>query len=163
VVAPWICDEIRSTNAELCERPYRSSDIEGTWLALAATDDPEVNHTVHDDGELARVWVNSADDPRSCSFTLPALLRRGPVSIAVSTSGRSPALAAWLRTQIGAQLGPEIGELAVLLSEVRDELKASGRSTENVDWRLALDWDMLELIKTGQVARARERLQACLS
>ena len=51
----------------------------------------------------------------------------------------------------------------MLLSEVRDEIKASGRSTEDVDWRRALDWDMLELIKAGQLALARERLKACLS
>jgi precorrin-2 dehydrogenase/sirohydrochlorin ferrochelatase len=163
VVAPVISDEIKATPVQKAEREYRRSDLEGAWLVIAATDDPEVNDEVYTDGENAHVWVNSADDPEACSFTLPAVLRRGPVTVAVSTSGHSPALAAWLKGQIADQLGPEIAELAVLLSEARDQLKAAGRSTEEVDWRPALDWDMLELIKAGQLARARERLQACLS
>ena len=163
VVAPVISDEIKATPVQKAEREYRRSDLEGAWLVIAATDDPEVNDEVYTDGENAHVWVNSADDPEACSFTLAAVLRRGPVTVAVSTSGHSPALAAWLKGQIADQLGPEIAELAVLLSEARDQLKAAGRSTEEVDWRPALDWDMLELIKAGQLARARERLQACLS
>ena len=83
--------------------------------------------------------------------------------VTVSTAGHSPALAGWLRGQLAAQLGPEVGLLAELLSEARDQLKAAGRSTEEVDWRPALDSDMLELIRSGRTAQARERLQACLS
>lgn len=164
VVAPSVDPSIRSRGeVAILERPYRSGDLDGAWLAIAATDDPEVNRQVHDDGEALRVWVNAADDPPACSFTLPAVLRRGPVQIAVSTSGHSPALAAWIRSQIGEILGPEVALLAEWLSEAREEMKASGRSTEDVDWRTALDSDMLELIRSGQVALARERLQACLS
>ena len=164
VVSPSVDPSIRSrADVAIRERPYRSGDLDGAWLAIAATDDPEVNRQVHDDGEALRVWVNAADDPAACSFTLPAVLRRGPVQIAVSTSGHSPALAAWIRSQIGEILGPEVALLAEWLSEAREEMKASGRSTEDVDWRTALDSDMLELIRSGQVALARERLQACLS
>lgn len=163
VVAPSICDDIRAGSAVLVERAYRTGDLDGAWLAIAATDDPAVNGQVHADGLAARVWVNAADDPAACSFTLPAVVRRGPVSVAVSTGGHSPALAGWLRDRIAEGLGPEIGALAELLSEARDELQASGRSTEGLDWRRALDSDMLELIRTGRLAQARERLQACLS
>jgi len=132
-------------------------------LAIAATDDPAVNRAVYDDGERAGVWVNSADDPASCSFTLPAVVRRGPVTAAVSTGGRSPALASWLRAKLEAEIGPEYEVLAELLAAERAELKRAGRSTETVDWKRALDSDMLHLIQTGQIERARERLQACLS
>lgn len=164
VVAPSVDPSIRSRGeVAIFERAYRAGDLDGAWLAIAATDDPEVNRRVHDDGEALRVWVNAADDPPACSFTLPAVLRQGPVQIAVSTSGHSPALAAWIRSQIGEILGPEVALLAEWLSEAREEIKASGRSTEDVDWRTALDSDMLELIRSGQVALARERLQACLS
>jgi precorrin-2 dehydrogenase/sirohydrochlorin ferrochelatase len=163
VVAPKIDDAIRSRPVELVERPYRAGDLDGAWLAIVATDDAEVNGAVHADGEAARVWINAADDPPACSFTLPAVVRRGPVMVTVSTSGHSPALASWLRGQVAHQLGPEVGVLAELLSEARDELKAAGRSTEDVDWRPALDWDMLALIRSGRTAQARERLQACLS
>ncbi len=96
------------------------------------------------------MWVNAADDPSACSFTLPAVVRQGPVMVTVSTAGHSPALASWIRGQLAAQLGPEVGLLAEWLSEAREELKAAGRSTEDVDWRPALDWDMLELIRSGR-------------
>ena len=163
VVAPEISEQIRARGVRLVERPYRTGDLDEAWLAIVATDDPEVNRAVYAEGEAARMWVNAADDPAACSFTLPAVVRRGPVMVAVSTAGRSPALASWLRDEVAAQVGPEVGLLAEWLSEARGQLKAAGRSTEDVDWRPALDWDMLELIRSGRTAQARERLQACLS
>jgi siroheme synthase-like protein len=163
VIAPEVCEEIRAMPVEVVQRPYQSGDLDVAWLVIAATDDPEINQQVHADGRQARVWVNAADDPDACSFLLPAVVRQGPITVAVSTSGHSPALAGWLKDQIAAQIGPEMALLAELLSEARDELKAAGRSTEDVDWRRALDSDMLELIRTGHTAQARERLQACLS
>jgi precorrin-2 dehydrogenase len=163
VIAPEICEEIKGLPVKVAERPYRRGDLSAAWLALAATDNPSVNRQVFADGQDVRVWVNVADDPEACSFTLPAVMRRGPVTVAVSTSGYSPALAGWIREQIAADVGPEVALLAELLAEARDALKAAGRSTEDVDWRRALDSDMLELIRSGQTAQARERLQACLS
>ena len=163
VIAPDVVPGIRALPVEVEERPYKTGDLAGAWLAIAATDDPAVNRLLHADSQDARVWVNAADDPDACSFTLPAILRRGPVSVAVSTGGHSPALAGWLRDQIGELLGPEIGRLAELLSEARDQLQAAGRSTEGLDWRSALASDMLDLIRDGHLAQARERLQACLS
>jgi siroheme synthase-like protein len=154
---------VRALGVEVIERPYLRGDLETAWLVISATGDPETNRQVYADGRDARVWVNAADDPDACSFTLPAVVRQGPVSVAVSTSGYSPALAGWIKEQIADKLGPEIALLAELLSEARDELKAAGRSTEAVDWRRALDSDMLDLIRSGRTALARERLQACLS
>ena len=82
---------------------------------------------------------------------------------AIGTGGRSPALAAWLKDRLASEIGPEYEVLLDLLSAEREVVRASGRSTEEVDWQKALDSDMLDLIRTGRVARARERLQACLS
>ncbi len=162
VVAPEICDDIRRLDVELVERPYRRDDLEGAWLVVSATDRVEVNRAVSADAEEARVWANAADDPVACAFTLPAVLRRGPVTVAVATGGHSPALAGWLRDRVGELLGPEVGQLAELLSEARASIQASGRSTEGLDWRRALDSDMLDLVRSGQLALARERLEACL-
>jgi siroheme synthase-like protein len=145
------------------ERSYRRGDVAGYRLVIAATDDPAVNRTVYEDGEAEGVWVNSADDPASCAFTLPSVIRQGPVMVTVSTGGRSPALASWLGARLAEQLGPEYGVVGELLSAERDRLKAAGRSTEGLDWQKALDSDMLDLIRSGQIDRARERLQACLS
>jgi siroheme synthase-like protein len=144
-------------------RSFRTGDVAGYWLAVAATGDPAANRAVYDDGEAARVWVNSADDPASCSFTLPAIVRQGPVMVTASTGGHSPALATWLRRRLEVELGPEYAVLAEVLSQQRDHIRAEGRSTEGLDWQAALDSDMLDLIRAGEVAEAKERLRTCLS
>jgi precorrin-2 dehydrogenase / sirohydrochlorin ferrochelatase len=163
VIAPSAGPEVLSTGAAVDERPYLRGDVAGYRLVVAATDDPAVNRAVFEDGEAAGIWVNSADDPSSCSFTLPSVVRRGPIMVTVSTGGHSPALASWLRAHVEDELGPEYETLLGLLSIARDQLKAAGRSTERLDWRKALDSDMLDLIRAGHIDRARERLQACLS
>jgi precorrin-2 dehydrogenase/sirohydrochlorin ferrochelatase len=166
VVAAEVSSAVRSLAPNLAgleERRYRRGEVAGYRLVVAATGDPDVNRAVYEDGEVAEVWVNSADDPASCSFILPAVARRGPLTVAVSTSGYSPALASWLKSHVAEHLGPELVELAELLAEARARLKATGRSTEEVDWRPALDWSMLDLIRSGHQSEAKERLEACLS
>jgi glutamyl-tRNA reductase len=159
VVAPTVDPSIAGEAEVAIERrPYEATDIAGHRLVFAATSDPAVNRSVHDDAEAAGVWVNSADDPANCTFMLPAVARRGPLSIAVSTSGRSPALATWLRRRYEAELGPEYEILADLLSSERAALRAAGRSTEGLDWQSALDAGMLDLIRAGEVQVARERM-----
>lgn len=163
VVAPEVTDEVRAAGVTVVERSYRPADVAGMWLVITATDDPTVNQAVQADGDAGGVWVNAADDPASCSFILPAVVRQGPVMVTVSTSGYSPALATWLKGHVAAEMGPEVAVLAGMLADARAALHAAGRSTEGVDWRPALDWDMLDLIKAGRTAQARERLEACLS
>jgi len=168
VVAKEVLPPVRALDgapgvASIEERPYRRGEVAGYWLAVAATGDSAVNKAVYEDGEAAKVWVNSADDPASCSFILPAVARQGPVSVAVSTSGYSPALASWLKGHAAEHMGPELAELAELLAEARAKVKAQGRSTEDIDWRSSLDWAMLDLIRSGHRAEAKERLEACLS
>jgi siroheme synthase-like protein len=162
VIATVVGEEIRASGVPWQQRPYRRGDLDGAWLAIVATDDPAANRQVFEDGEASGVWVNAADDPASCAFILPAVVRQGPLMVTVSTSGYSPALATWLKAHVAEELGPEFATLAGMLAEARAEVKAAGRSTEDVDWRPALDWSMLALIKAGRTAQARERLQACL-
>ena len=141
---------------------YRPGGLAGYRLVVSAAD-PTFNHALYEEAEAAGVWINSADDPANCSFTLPAVTRRGPVMVTASTGGRSPALATWLRRKFDSELGPEYEVLADLLASERAAIKADGRSTEGLDWQSALDSGMLDLIRAGQVQEARERLQACLS
>jgi precorrin-2 dehydrogenase/sirohydrochlorin ferrochelatase len=129
---------------------------------MAATNDHAVNRAIFEEGEAAGIWVNSADDPAWCSFTLPSVVRQGPIMVTVSTGGRSPALATWLRRRIEARLGPEYQVLVDLLAATREDMRALGRSTEQANWQSVLDSDMLDLIRSGQVSVARERLQAWL-
>ena len=164
VVARRVGPEVRAVEGVTWdERPYERGEVAAYRLAVTATGVHEVDGAVFADGEEAGVWVNSADDPARCSFTLPAVVRRGPVMLTVSTGGHSPALAAWLKERLGGEVGPEYEVLVRLLSEQRDAVRAEGRSTEDLDWRRALESDMLDLIRSGHVQQAKERLQACLS
>jgi precorrin-2 dehydrogenase/sirohydrochlorin ferrochelatase len=163
VVAPRVADELRDrAGVTVEERPYRDGDVAGYRLVLSATDDPAVNRAVHDQAEAAGVWVNSADDPANCTFTLPSVLRRGPMTVAVSTGGHSPGLAAWLRRGLEEEIGPEYETLLDLLAEARAGVQAEGRSTEGIDWQSALDSEILEMIRAGRVNEARERLRSWL-
>ena len=163
VIAASPGPQVTALGVPVERRPYRAGDIDGYRLVIAATDDSAVNRAIFEAGEAAGVWVNSADDPASCSFTLPSVVRRGPIMVTVATGGRSPALAAWLRDRIEAGLGPEYEVLLSLLAEAREAIQASGRSTEQADWQNVLDSDMLELIQAGHPDLARERLQTWLS
>jgi precorrin-2 dehydrogenase/sirohydrochlorin ferrochelatase len=109
------------------------------------------------------VWVNAADDPARCSYTLPARLDRGRVLVTVSTGGHSPALASWLRDQLAEHVGPELDVLVELLAEARADLIAAGRPTLGADWRSALDSGMLDLVRAGRIDEARELLQTSLA
>jgi siroheme synthase-like protein len=162
VVAPDVEPAIPPL-ATVERRPYRRGEVAGYRLAIAATGDPQVNQQVYDDGEAAGVWVNSADDPERCSVTLPAQLKRGRLTVTVSTAGHSPAVASWLRDRLGEELGPEYDTLIGLLSEVRNEVRAGGRSTEGLDWRRVLDSGILDLVRAGRLEDAKERVSACLS
>ena len=163
VIAPEVDDWIAGVAASVHRRAYAAGDVAGFRLVIAATGDPEVDRAIYDEADAAGIWVNAADEPQACSFTLPAVVRRGPIMVTVSTGGHSPALAVWLRSRIEDELGPEYGALLELLSEERAAIQAAGRSTEGLDWISALDSNMLDLIRAGRIREARERLRACLS
>jgi siroheme synthase-like protein len=166
VVAPVLHDEVAAWRAAgrltAEERPFRPDDLDGAWLAVTATDDPAVNAAVHDAGEQRRVWVNSADDPANCSFTLMSVVRRSDVVVAIGTGGRSPALATWLKQHVTEELGPEYETLLELLSEARESLRADGRSSEDADWQAAFGSGILDLVRAGRIAEAKELLRSCL-
>ncbi len=145
------------------ERPFRTDDIEGFQLVITATDQPAVNRQVAMAADARGIWVNSADDPSNCSFTLPARIRQGPLLVTFSTGGRSPAVATWLRRTYQEQFGSEYVTLIEMLSDERRTIRTSGQSTEGLNWQAALDSGMLDLIREGRLAEAKERLQACLS
>jgi precorrin-2 dehydrogenase/sirohydrochlorin ferrochelatase len=163
VVAPSVSQAISGLPVRVERREYVRGEAAAYRLVIAATADPAVNEAVFEDAEAAGVWVNVADDPAHCTFTLPAIARRGPLTVAVSTGAGSPAMAAWLRDRIATDLGGEYEVLLELLSEARTRVRGSGRSTEDVDWLSVLDSRMLDLIRAGDIGKARERLEACLS
>lgn len=135
VVAPMVLPELAQAVAHVEQRPFADDDCTGFRLVLTATDDPAVNAAVAVAATARGVWVNSADDPANCTFILPAVARRGLVTVAVSTGGASPALASHLRSTIaGEVLTEQVERAAVELSRQRDEIHAAGLSTEDVQW-----------------------------
>ncbi|MDQ3145665.1 MAG: bifunctional precorrin-2 dehydrogenase/sirohydrochlorin ferrochelatase [Actinomycetota bacterium] len=163
VVAPEVVAGIADLEGvSVQRRRYRPGEVGDYRLAITATDDPAVNRQVRLDGEASGVWVNSADDPANCSFTLPAVVRQGPIMVTVATGGHSPALATWLRRHVERELDESYALLLDLLAERRAELQQAGIPTEGASWQEALDSGIIDLVRTGQIDRARERLQACL-
>ena len=161
VVAPDVVADITALGVRVEQRPYRRGEVAGYRLVITATG-TEVDGQVFEDAETAEVWVNAADDPAHCSFTLPAVARRGAIQVAVSTGGLSPAMASWLRARFEEELTPELEALLQLLHDEREALRSQGTPTEGLAWREALDSGLLDLVREGRVAEARERLQACL-
>jgi siroheme synthase-like protein len=163
VVAPEVDDALARRGDVMIERRrYRAGEAAGYRLVVTATGDRAVDQQVFDDAEAAGVWVNSADDPERCTFTLPAVVRRDPVVVAVATGGHSPALATWLRRRLADELGPEVAVLAGLLGEARSRVKASGRSTEDLDWQALLDDGLLDVLVVEGEDAARARIDAWL-
>jgi siroheme synthase-like protein len=101
------------------------ADLEGVFIVIAATDDTEVNIAVYDDAERRAMLVNVVDVPPLCNFILPAIVRTGPLAIAISTAGASPALAKRMKREIEAQFGEPYARLALLLNEVRGWAKGT--------------------------------------
>jgi siroheme synthase-like protein len=129
VVAPQAHPELQQLALEGSiaweQRTYESSDLEGAFLVIAATDDTAVNTAVHADAEARAMLVNVADVTPLCNFILPAIVRNGPLAIAISTAGASPALAKRMKREIAELFGEEYAQLAVLLNDVRDWAKAT--------------------------------------
>jgi precorrin-2 dehydrogenase/sirohydrochlorin ferrochelatase len=119
VVAPAAVPELHALGVEWLPREYESGDLDGRFLVVAATSDEALNRRVFADAEARGLLCNVADVPGLCSFILPAVHREGPIAVAVSTGGASPALAQHLRWQVAELVGPEHAELARRLEALR--------------------------------------------
>jgi precorrin-2 dehydrogenase/sirohydrochlorin ferrochelatase len=129
LVAPEAVPELQELAAEgsirWLRREYRTGDLERTFIAIAATDDTDTNVRVYEDAERRAMLVNVVDVPPLCNFILPAIVRTGPLAIAISTAGASPALAKRIKRQIADEFGEEYARLAILLNEVRGWAKGT--------------------------------------
>ena len=135
VVSPAFVDEFSTMpNATLVQRTYETGDTEGFQLVITATGNHDVDQMIYNEGNARGTWVNSADDPDRCSFYLAATHRDGNVIVAVSTEGKSPALASHLRNTIAAQLPNNLADIAIELDRQRSEIKDQGVSTESINW-----------------------------
>ena len=129
LIAPDAIEPLRELAAEGSirweERGYETGDLEATFIAIAATNDTDVNIRVFEDAEQRAMLVNVVDVPPLCNFILPAIHRTGPLAIAISTAGASPALAKRLKREIGEAYGEPYARLAEILNEARGWAKGS--------------------------------------
>jgi precorrin-2 dehydrogenase/sirohydrochlorin ferrochelatase len=140
--------------------------VEGYALAICATDDARVNRQVFEEAESRNIPVNVVDVPALCRFIVPSALRQGDLCIAVSTGGKSPALARKIRRELEAQFGPEYATLLELLGRYRSRMKA--RFPEDFEsraraWEYLVASDLLDLIREGKVDEAEHRVATCIS
>jgi precorrin-2 dehydrogenase/sirohydrochlorin ferrochelatase len=159
VLSPMFVDEFHSLPVTLVQREYASGDIDAFRLVITATGNTPVNQQIFDECEAKGIWINSADDPDRCAFTLPAALRRGDLMVTVSTGGASPALASWLRSHLELSIVPEFEEVVSRLAIERARIHAQGESTENVQWQPIIAGVMADLGMTCPVVREVETAQ----
>jgi len=154
VLAAAPCAELRRLPVQLLRRGYRPGDLRGFWLAI----DCEATRGLAEEAARERVLLNTVDQPAACDFIAPALVRRGPLQIAVSTSGESPFLAAAVKNMIDRLLGSEWGAFTALMGELRRELRRQGapRQAQLDAFRRLLASNARELLARGDHAGAQE-------
>ncbi len=160
VISPELCPGLaalaQNRMIKVVPRFYRNGDLSGAFLAIAATDDADTNQRVSDEAHTGRVMVNVVDDAEKSDFIAPSYLRRGGLTIAVSTSGQSPALARKIRTRLEALFQEQYGDLARLVQEVRAEIKHDGIRITEERWQDALEpVALLEMLANGERQKAR--------
>lgn len=163
VVAPdAVTDLADDPDVRWHQREYRRGEAASYRLVFTATDDAAVNAQVARDCRAANVFVNSADDPANCTFTLPAVVHRGHLQLAVSTNGRSPAFSAWVRTRLESEYTDAHARLLDLLGEVRDEARSRLGTSELPGWAEVLDDDLVDAVGAGRDDEVRARVRAAL-
>lgn len=157
-VTPRLAGWVAAGRIDHLARAYRRGDLAGHRLALVATDDPAVSGTVAAEGRERGIWVNAADEPARCDFILPAVIRRGRLAVAVSTSGASPAAARAIREELEGYLTEDHATLVEMAAEAREDLRRRAATAGPARWRSALDGGLRRLIADKRYRQARARL-----
>jgi siroheme synthase-like protein len=145
-------------------RPYEPDDLDGCLIAIAATNDSEVNIGVFNDAERRAMLVNVVDVPPLCNFILPAIVRTGPLAVAISTAGASPALAKRMKREIAELFGEPYADLAVLLNDARGWAKGTLPTYQDrkefFEGIVNGDPDPIELLRAGRADAVRDLIAA---
>jgi siroheme synthase-like protein len=163
VISPDLCPELveLAGTGEICAlaREYRTGDLINAFVAIAATDKSEINQRIVAEARRRAVLVNVVDDAENSDFIAPSYLRRGEITIAISTGGTSPALARKICSRLQKELGSEYASLAHLIGEVRAEVRQQKIVIDGDGWQEALDLDLLlDLLRKGKQEEARATL-----
>ncbi|MFO8101241.1 MAG: bifunctional precorrin-2 dehydrogenase/sirohydrochlorin ferrochelatase [Dehalococcoidia bacterium] len=165
VISPRLCEELERLEGKvtIAGRGYQKGDLEGAFVVVAATDDPVTNERIATDAEERGMLINVVDVPSLSNFIVPSYLKRGDLTVAVSTGGKSPALARRIRSCLEEEFGPEYADLIAVAEEVRSELKGKGIKVSPDAWQQALEiGELLELIRSGHPAEAKRKLYQTL-
>lgn len=168
VVAPEAHAALQAFAAEgsidWVKREYEPADLDGCLIAIAATDDTDVNIKVFNDAEQKAMLVNVVDVPPLCNFILPAIVRTGPLAVAISTAGASPALAKRMKREIAEMFGEPYADLAILLNDVRGWAKGTLPTYQDrkefFEGIVNGDPDPVALLREGHVETVREMIAA---
>jgi precorrin-2 dehydrogenase/sirohydrochlorin ferrochelatase len=162
VVSPEVKPRIAALAAEgritLRPRRYETGDLAGMALVIAASDDNALNAQVVTEARAAGILAQAVDFIPYCDFFAVAVVRRGDLQLGISTNGRSPAFARWLRERLDTDLPREYGDLLAVLGDVRDTLKARGPIPEYEHWRAAITDDVFEALSVGDRETATSRV-----
>ncbi|MBI4233138.1 MAG: bifunctional precorrin-2 dehydrogenase/sirohydrochlorin ferrochelatase [Chloroflexi bacterium] len=144
-------------------RHYQQGDLEGAFLAIAATDAPQVNEAIARQAEAQGILLNVVDITRLCNFIAPSVIRRGGVTLAISTGGLSPALARKLRHELERSRALQYADLAEMISRVRTLLREQGLAVKPEHWQASLSDEVLELFQAGRKEEAQQQLFTSLA
>ena len=166
VISPEVTERVRNLvdddNVTWTQRGYRPGDLKGAFIAIAATDDSKVNERIAAEAEERNVLLNVVDVTHLCTFIAPSVVRKGDVTIAVSTGGTSPALARKFREELSRSPLLDLADLTPLLSDARAELKKIGAKVDPDHWQECIDEDLLHMVQAGRMEEARETLMSNL-
>ena len=166
MISPEVTDEIQDMAdtgvLRLEKREYLDGDLEGAFIAIAATDDSSLNRRIAQEAEERNVPLNVVDVTHLCTFIAPAVVRRGEVTAAISTGGLSPALARKLREELQASPALDYADMAPMLSEVRLELRQEGTAVDADHWQTCLNRDVLALYYKDRYAAKKALKEALL-
>jgi precorrin-2 dehydrogenase/sirohydrochlorin ferrochelatase len=142
-------------------REYQQGDLAGSFLVIGATDDVDTNEQVWREAVGRGLLVNIVDDLARCNFIVPSLVRQGDLCLAISTGGKSPALAKRLRERLDVEFGPEYAEFVALLGDLRERVKVKYPEAEERKtlWYQLVDSDIIELIGQGRDDLVRQRVK----
>ncbi len=154
VISPDLTEALRAFAGrhaiDHLQRAYQPGDLAGSKLAIAATDDMAANRAAAAEARTLGVWVNAVDDVKYCDFIAPAVVEQGDITVAISTGGRSPAIARFLRRQMEAFLSEDFAALLTIAEDVRARLRREGRTVSPETWQRALDGGVWPLVSHGR-------------
>lgn len=164
-LSPLLQEWARQGKITVFFRPYREGDLAGAFLVISATDDEQINKAAAAEAGRGGILLNVADVPQRGNFIVPAVIAQGPLIIAVSTGGASPALAKKIRRELEHKFGPEYGVLLNLLGKVREQLAGSveTQAARQQLWEDLVNSDLLSLIAQGRIAEAEEKIQRAVN